>query len=216
MANLPSTTSIQVEAIVFPPTFKPPGATNTLFLGGAGVRCMEIQGKIMKMTGLAMYLDEKAIPSLEAKWKGKTAEELKDSNEFYGDIISGSFEKCIQITTIVPITGVQFSEKVCEICVKIWKAKGTYTDEDGKSIDKFLETFKEQKFPPGSTILLAMSSNGSLMVTFSQDGVIPEAVNATFENVKLGQAIYNMMIGTHGVSPEAKQSLATRVSQLLV
>ncbi|KAK1431702.1 hypothetical protein QVD17_08260 [Tagetes erecta] len=92
MANLPSTTSIQVESIVFPPTFKPPGATNALFLGGAGVRCMEIQGKIMKMTGLSLYLEDKAIPSLADKWKDKTAEELKDSIEFYGDIITESLQ----------------------------------------------------------------------------------------------------------------------------
>ncbi|KAK1431695.1 hypothetical protein QVD17_08249 [Tagetes erecta] len=165
MAKLPSLSGIEVESIVFPPSFKPPGITNTLFLGGAGVRCMEIQGKIMKMTGLAVYLEDKAIPSLEAKWKGKTAEVLKDSLEFYGDVVTGSFEKCIQITTIVPITGIQFSEKVCENCVAFWKAKGTYTDEDDKSIDKFLETFKEQKFPPGSSIIFTFSSLGSLMVT---------------------------------------------------
>ncbi|KAK1431703.1 hypothetical protein QVD17_08261 [Tagetes erecta] len=131
-------------------------------------------------------------------------------------LLTGSFEKCIRITTIVPITGIQFSGKVSEICVAIWKASGTYTDVDAKSIDEFLYVFKDQNFPPGSSYLLTMSPHGALMITFSKDGKFPEAVDAVIENVKLGQAILEMMIGKNGVSPEAKQSLASRLLDLMI
>ncbi|KAK1431696.1 hypothetical protein QVD17_08250 [Tagetes erecta] len=53
------------------------------------------------------------------------------------------------------------------------------------------------------------------LITFPKDDVIPEAVNAELENAKLGQAILEMMIGKFGVSPEAKQSLASRISDIL-
>lgn len=57
---------------------------------------MEIQGKIMKLTGLSLYLEDKAILSLADKWKGKTAEELKGAIEFYKDIIIGNTREISQ------------------------------------------------------------------------------------------------------------------------
>ncbi|KAI3758204.1 hypothetical protein L6452_05757 [Arctium lappa] len=89
MALPPSSTGLQVESIVFPPSVKPPGATTTLFLGGAGVRGMEIEGKFVKFTGIGVYLEDKAIPSLAGKWKDKTAAELTDSVQLYRDIVTG-------------------------------------------------------------------------------------------------------------------------------
>ncbi|KAI7751012.1 hypothetical protein M8C21_002400, partial [Ambrosia artemisiifolia] len=165
---LPTVTGIEVESIVFPPYFKPPGATNTLFLGGAGVRCVEIESKFVKVTVIGVYLEDKAIPSLAVKWKGKSAEELKGSLEFYRDITNGSFEKCLQVTTILSLTGEQFSQKLAENSI-----------------------------------------------SFSKDGIIPEAANVVLEIEKLGQAITEMIIGKHGVSPEVKQNLASRFSDIM-
>ncbi|XP_076900581.1 chalcone--flavanone isomerase-like [Bidens hawaiensis] len=215
MAKLPSDTGVQVESIVFPPSVKPPGATTTFFLGGAGVRGLEIQGNFVKFTGIGVYLEDNAVSSLAAKWKGKTAEELTDSVEFFRDIVTGPFEKFAQVTMILPLSGQQYAEKVSENCVAIWKSLGIYTDADAKTIDKFLEIFKDQNFPPGSSILFTISPSGSLTISFSKDGSIPEAGNVVLENDKLGEAIIESMIGKHGVSPSAKQSLASRLSDLI-
>ncbi|KAD4586308.1 hypothetical protein E3N88_23909 [Mikania micrantha] len=95
MANLLSSTGVQVETITFPPHVKPPGATNTLFLGGAGVRCMEIESKLVKISGIGVYLEDKAIQSLAATWKGKGVEELQDSEDFFKDIINGLNEHTV-------------------------------------------------------------------------------------------------------------------------
>ncbi|KAL9992842.1 putative chalcone isomerase [Helianthus debilis subsp. tardiflorus] len=92
MAKPNSTTSLQVESIIFPPSAKPPGATNTLFLGGAGVRGLDIDGNFVKFSGIGVYLEYKAISSLAVKWKGKSVEELTDSVEFYRDIVTGKPE----------------------------------------------------------------------------------------------------------------------------
>nr|BAJ21533.1 chalcone isomerase [Dahlia pinnata] len=206
---------LEVESIVFPPSVKPPGATTTFFLAGAGVRGLEIQGNFVKFTGIGIYLEDKAISSLAVKWKGKTAHELTDSVDFFRDIVTGPFEKFSQVTMILPLTGQQYAEKVSENCVAAWKSLGIYTEADAKAIDKFLEIFKDQHFPPGSSILFTISPAGLLTISFSKDGSIPEAGNAVLENEKLGEAIIESMIGKHGVSPAAKQSLASRLSDLI-
>jgi chalcone isomerase len=51
-------------------------------------------------------------------------------------------------------------------------------------------------------------------ISFSKDGSIPETESAVIENKLLSQAVLESMIGAHGVSPAAKQSLATRLSEL--
>lgn len=45
------------------------------------MRGLEIQGNFVKFTGIGVYLEDNAVSSLAAKWKGKTAEELTDSVE---------------------------------------------------------------------------------------------------------------------------------------
>nr|WLY76781.1 chalcone isomerase [Panax quinquefolius] len=215
MSKVPSVTGVQVETPLFPPTVKPPGTTNTLFLAGAGARGLDIQGKFVKFTAIGVYLEDSAVGSLAVKWKGKTAEELTESVEFFRDVVTGSFEKFTQVTMILPLTGKQYSEKVAENCVAHWKAVGIYTDAEAKAIEKFLEVFKDQTFQPGSSILFTQLPQGSLTISFSKDHSMPEGGNAVIKNKHLAEAILESIIGKHGVSPEARQSLAVRVSDLL-
>lgn len=53
-----------------------------------------------------------------------------------------------------------------------------------------------------------------MQISFSKDGVIPETANVVLENEKLSQAVIESVIGKHGVSPAAKQSLASRLSDI--
>lgn len=211
----PPITGIQIEATSFPPTVKPPGSDNTLFLGGAGVRGLEIQGNFVKFTAIGVYLEDKAVPELAVKWKGKTAEELTESVQFFREIVTGPFEKFTQVTTILPLTGQQYSEKVSENCVAIWKKLGIYSDAEAKAIEKFIEVFKDQTFPPGASILFTQSPNGSLTIAFSKDGSIPKVGDAVIENKLLSEAVLESIIGKQGVSPGARQSVAARLSELL-
>ncbi|KAL6959133.1 chalcone isomerase [Sarracenia purpurea var. burkii] len=209
-----SVTEVQIESHIFPPTVKPPGTAKSFFLGGAGERGLEIQGKFIKFTAIGVYLEDNVVPSLAVKWKGKSAEEL-NSIEFFRDIVSGPFEKFIQVTMILPLTGKQYSEKVVENCVAYWKAIGTYTDAEAKAIEKFIEVFNDETFPPGSSILFTQSPLGSLSIGFSKDGAFPETNVVIIENKQLSEAVLESIIGKHGVSPAAKQSLAARMSELL-
>ncbi|GMN51242.1 hypothetical protein TIFTF001_020395 [Ficus carica] len=66
----------------------PPGSVMTLFLGGAG--------KFVKFMAIGVYLELNAVTWLAGKWKGKSAEELNDSVEFYRDIVTAE-EKAIEM-----------------------------------------------------------------------------------------------------------------------
>ena len=70
----------------------------------------------------------------------------------------------IKVTMILPLTSKQYSEKVAKNCVVHWKATGIYTDAEGKAIEKFIELFKDETFPPGSSILFTLSPLGSFSV----------------------------------------------------
>lgn len=72
---------------------------------------------------------------------------------------SGPFEKFTNITLILPLTGQQYAEKVAENCAAAWKSMGIYTDEGAEAIQKFIDAFKDETFPPGSSILFTHLPN---------------------------------------------------------
>nr|BAO50257.1 chalcone isomerase [Tricyrtis sp. Shinonome] len=206
---------LEVEGIVFPPVVCPPGSSKTLFLGGAGRRGMEIGGKFITFTAIGVYLEDAAVDVLAGKWKGKTADELAGNVDFYREIVAGPFEKFTKVTMVLPLTGEQYSEKVTENCVAHWKASGVYTENEAAAVKKFKEIFKAETFPPGASILFTHSPSGSLTIGFSKDGSIPTIGVEVVDNKALSDAILESIIGEHGVSPAAKQSLAFRVSEIL-
>nr|VDD57430.1 unnamed protein product [Brassica oleracea] len=212
---LPTVTKLQVDSVTFPPSVISPASSNPLFLGGAGVRGLDIQGKFVIFTVIGVYLDPVSVPSLSVKWKGKTTEELTESVPFFREIVTGSFEKFIKVTMKLPLTGQQYSEKVTENCVAIWKSLGIYTDSEAKAVERFLEVFKDETFPPGASILFALASKGSLTVAFSKDDSIPETGKAVIENKLLAEAVLESIIGKNGVSPGARLSVAERLAQLM-
>lgn len=56
---------------------------------------------------------------------------------------------------------------------------------------------------------------GWIQVAFSKDSSVPETGGVAIENKPLCEAVLESIIGEHGVSPAAKLSIATRVSELL-
>jgi hypothetical protein len=78
---------------------------------------------------------------------------------------------------ILPLTGQQYSEKVSENCVAIWKSLGIYTDEEAKAIEKFVSVFKDETFPPGSSILFTVSPKGLGSLTVSNAKILSLTYN---------------------------------------
>ncbi|NP_001144002.2 chalcone--flavanone isomerase [Zea mays] len=206
---------VVVDGVVFPPVARPPGSAGSHFLGGAGVRGLEIGGNFIKFTAIGVYLEDAAVPALAKKWGGKTADELASDAAFFRDVVTGDFEKFTRVTMILPLTGEQYAEKVTENCVAFWKAAGLYTDAEGVAVEKFREVFKPETFAPGASILFTHSPAGVLTVAFSKDSSVPAAGGVAIENKRLCEAVLESIIGERGVSPAAKLSLAARVSELL-
>ncbi|KAG2311226.1 hypothetical protein Bca52824_022783 [Brassica carinata] len=200
---LPTVTKLQVDSVTFPPSVISPASSNPLFLGGAGVRGLEIQGKFMIFTVIGVYLDPVVVPSLSVKWKGKTTEELTESVPFFREIVTEIHKVAMKL----PLTGQQYSEKVTENCVAIWKSLGIYTDSEAKDVERFVQVFKDEMFPPGASILFALSSKGSLTligaidlhlrlhVAYSKDDSIPETGKVVIENKLLAEAVLESIIG---------------------
>ncbi|KAG1337947.1 Chalcone--flavonone isomerase, partial [Cocos nucifera] len=207
---------IEVEGIVFPSVAKPPGSSKTLFLGGAGSRGLEVGGRFINFRAIGIYLEDDAIQSLSGKWRGKTGDELAGSPDFFRDIFAGLFEKFTRVVMIQPLAGQQYSEKVAENCIAIWKAAaGNYTKAEAVAIEKFEEAFKDETFPHGSSILFTHSLSGSLTIAFSKEKSFPGAGRAVIENKAPCETVLETIIREHGVSPEARRSLALRLSELL-
>nr|ADE77594.1 unknown [Picea sitchensis] len=204
---------VELEGIAFPPTVRPPGGTKDLVLGGAGVRQLPIQGKVITFTTIGVYIDSAIVPYLANKWRGKTIEELNDSSDFFMDIVTCEYEKFTRVTMILPLTGIQYSEKVTEGCKAAWEAAGIYGKAEAEAIEEFKQAFKDQNFPPGSSILFTISPTG-LAIAFSEDCSIPEKGRAVIKSRVLAQGVLASIIGKHGVSPAARASLAARLSQV--
>ncbi|XP_010444823.1 PREDICTED: chalcone--flavonone isomerase 2-like [Camelina sativa] len=162
---LPSVTPLHVDVFTFPPAVESPASHKKLFLGGAGIRWFDIEGKFVIVTVIGVYLEAMAGPSVSVKWKGKDAKTLTESVPFFRQLVTGEFEKFVRVTMKVKLTGIQYSEKVVEYCEEILKASGKYTRSEAKAIHKFLLIFKDQDFPPGSSVLFALCSKGSLTVS---------------------------------------------------
>ncbi|KAL1217057.1 Chalcone--flavanone isomerase 2 [Cardamine amara subsp. amara] len=212
---LPYVTPLHVDAFTFPRAIESPASHKKLFLGGAGIRWFDIEGKFVIVTVIGVYLEAMAVPSLSVKWKGKNANELTESIPFFRQLVTGSFEKFVRVTMKVKLTGTQYAEKVVEYCEEILKSSGKYTRSEAKAIDQFLLVFKGQYFRPGSSSLFALCPKGSLTIAFSKDESVPKTGKAVIKNKLLGEAILESMNGKNGVSPTTRKSLAARLSMLM-
>eukprot|EP01018_Ginkgo_biloba_P012299 Gb_07234 [translate_table: standard] len=205
---------IEVEGVTFTPTIRPPTSTKELILGGAGYRGLEIRGKFIKFTTIGIYIEEAVIPHLALKWKGKSAMELNNTLEFFMDAVTCPYEKFTRVALIAPLTGTQYSEKVSEGCKAAWESAGIYGEAEAKAIEEFKKAFKDQNFPPGSSILFTVSPKG-LVIAFSKDDCIPEKEEAVIENRVLAEGVLASIMGKNGVSPSAKASFAERLSTMM-
>lgn len=80
------------------------------------------------------------------------------------DCVLGPFEKLIRGSKLRTLNGPEYVRKVSENCVAHMKSDGTYGDAEEKAIQEFREAFKDQNFPPGTTVFYEQSPNGTLGV----------------------------------------------------
>ncbi|XP_078162055.1 chalcone--flavanone isomerase-like [Carex rostrata] len=208
----PPFTPLHIDGVAFPALVTPPESSSKppLFLAGAGVRGTEIGGKFVKYTAISIYLEESALGVLAEKWAAKSADELIATPEFYTDIINGPFEKFIRVTMISSLTGQQFMGMAGKYTMEHMKAHGLFNEAEVDGLNKFHEVLNPENLPPGRSLLFSFSPSGAFSITFSNDDSVPETNKAVIENLNLCRAFPETILGVHGVSPAAKQSLAIR------
>ncbi|PAN17594.1 hypothetical protein PAHAL_3G142600 [Panicum hallii] len=208
---------VAVEGVVFPPVACPPGSSRKHFLAGGGVRRMEAEGNFVKIAAIGVYLEDAAVAALAGKWAGKTADELAADPAFFRDVYTGEFEKFTRVTFIWPktVAAEEFAGKVMESRVAYLKATGAYTDAEAAAVEEFNAAFKSHSLAPGASVLFTHSPAGVLTVAFSDDSSAPGAGIAAIENKALCEAVLESIIGERSVSPATKQSIATRVPEIL-
>lgn len=168
---------------------------------------MEINGNFIKFTAIGIYIEEGVIKHLSPKLKGKTAEELCKDELLFEELLQAPHEKFVRVVFLLPLTGVQYSEKVLERI----EAQARYTNVQEKHRQQFLEVFKAESFPPRSSVLLSFSQEG-LKIAFSKDNDVPLQPVSVIEDATFGEAVLATIIWKEGVSPGAKVSLAERLS----
>jgi chalcone isomerase len=138
----------------------------------------------------------------------------------------------------------EFAGKVMESRVAYLKATGAYTDAEAAAVEEFNAAFKSHSLAPGASVLFTHSPAGvltvstdhpqvrchpmdlpahvsidllhrSIQVAFSDDSSAPGAGIAAIENKALCEAVLESIIGERSVSPATKQSIATRVPEIL-
>jgi len=149
------------------------------------------------------------------------------------------------VTFIWPkaVAAEEFAAKVMESRVAYLKATGAYTDAEAAAVEEFKAAFKSHSLAPGASVLFTHSLAGvltvsihprtpisydgftcgvsidllhpSIQVAISDDSSAPGAGIAAIENKPLCEAVLESIIGEHSISPATKQSIATRVPEIL-
>jgi chalcone isomerase len=206
---------MELEGTVFPSTLNPPRSRKPLFLGGAGIRGYDVNGKFKIFTVSGVYLESEAVNFLAKRWRGKSVEELSSSNQFFDDIITGPFDRASQITLVAPLDGKEFARLVVKSCTEILKKNGLYSQKEEKECEELKKFFEPINLPPGSTVFFTYCTSGHLMVTVSDDTSVPEVENLAIDCRNLMEALLASIIGENGVSPAAKLSLASRMHDIM-
>lgn len=85
-------------------------------------------------------------------------------NQAIFPLCTAPFERFVRVTMLLPLTGIQYSERVMENCVENLKHMEAYTDAEAVAVEKFLQVFRDECFNPGASILFAQTPNGSTKV----------------------------------------------------
>nr|QDF63020.1 chalcone isomerase [Microlepia speluncae] len=201
---------LDIEGVAFAPSVKGLGCSNSLILGGAGDRGLEINGNYIKFTAIGIYVEEGIIPHLSPKLSGKSVEELCDKELLFEEVLAAPFEKLVRVVFLLPLSGPQYSEKVLERI----GVQAMYTDLKDEHKQQFLEVFNPENFPPRSSVILSFTKEG-LKVAFTKGNEIPEEPVAVIADKAFADAVLTTIIWKDGVSPAAKVSLAERLSKYL-
>ncbi|KAL6531154.1 Chalcone isomerase-like protein 2 [Orobanche hederae] len=194
------------EMIPFPPH------VNKLSLLGHGITDIEIHFLQIKFTAIGVYMDQQIVSHLN-KWKGKSAADLAQDNDFFEAIISAPVDKLVRVVVIKEIKGSQFGVQI-ESAVRDRLAEVDKYEEDEEEALEQVVTFFQSKYLKTNSVLtfyFPAAASPTAEIAFASGG--KEDSKIEVKNANVVEMIEKWYLGgSAGVSPTMISSLAAGLS----
>ncbi|CAK8567773.1 unnamed protein product [Lathyrus sativus] len=206
-----ATETVLVDEISYPSKIT---TTKPLSLLGHGITDMEIHFLQVKFYAIGVYLESEVVNHLQ-QWKGKSAKELEDNDDFFDTLISAPVEKVIRLVVIKEIKGAQYGVQIETAVRDRLAADDKYEDEEEEALEKTIEFFQSKYFKKYSVITYHFPANSSTAeIVVSLEG--KEDSKYVVENANVVETIQKWYLaGSRAISPSTITSLATNLSEEL-
>nr|BBA68559.1 enhancer of flavonoid production 3 [Nemophila menziesii] len=199
---------VMVDEIPFPSEIK---LNKPLLLLGHGITDMEIHFLQIKFTAIGVYLDPEITNHLQ-QWKGKSALELAENDEFFDALVSAPVDKFLRIVVFKEIKGSQYGVQL-ESSVRDRLAEvDKYEEDEEEALEKVVEYFQSLYFKKDSIITFYFPAGlGIAEIAFMCEG--KEDSKIKVENANVVEMMMRWYLdGKRGISPATISSLAEKIS----
>ncbi|RDX69997.1 putative chalcone--flavonone isomerase 3, partial [Mucuna pruriens] len=185
--------------------------TKPLSLLGHGTTGMEIHFLEVKFYSVGVYLDLEVVGHLQ-QFKGKSATELEENDEFFDSLISAPVEKFIRLVVIKEIKGAQYGVQIESAVRDRLAADDKYEEEEEEALEKIVEFLQSKYFKKHSVITYHFPANSATAeIVVSLEG--KEDSKFVVENGNVVETIKKWYLGgSRAVSPSTIKSLASNLS----
>ncbi|KAL9662527.1 hypothetical protein QQ045_027360 [Rhodiola kirilowii] len=199
---------VMVDDIPFPPQLT---LSKPLALLGHGITDIEIHFLQIKFTAIGVYLDPAVVTHLD-KFKGKSASDLAEDDDFFDALISAPVDKVLRVVVIKEIKGSQYGVQLESTVRDRLAYDDKYEDEEEAALEKVVEFFQANYFKKGSVITYTFpASSPSAEVVLTVEG--KDESKFTVENANVAAEIKKWYLGgSRGVSPTTISSLANSLA----
>ncbi|KAK7282437.1 hypothetical protein RIF29_11204 [Crotalaria pallida] len=199
---------VLVDEISYPAKYT---TTKPLSLLGHGITDMEIHFLQVKFYSIGVYLDPEIVGHLQ-QWKGKSAEELEKSDDFFDALISAPVEKVIRLVVIKEIKGAQYGVQIESAVRDRLAADDKYEEEEEEALEKIVEFLHSKYFKKHSVITYHFPADSQTAeIVVSLEG--KEDSKFVVENANVVETIKKWYLGgSRAVSPSTISSLASTLS----
>ncbi|CAL0327547.1 unnamed protein product [Lupinus luteus] len=199
---------VLVDEISYPSKYT---TTKPLPLLGHGITDMEIHFLQVKFYSIGVYLDPEIVGHLQ-QWKGKSAKELEENDDFFDALISAPAEKVVRLVVIKEIKGAQYGVQIESAVRDRLAADDKYEEEEEEALEKIVEFLQSKYFKKHSVITYHFSADSQTAeIVVSLEG--KDDSKFVVENANVVETIQKWYLGgSRAVSPSTIASLANTLS----
>ncbi|KAF1864973.1 hypothetical protein Lal_00004346 [Lupinus albus] len=185
--------------------------TKPLPLLGHGITDMVIHFLQVKFFSIGVYLDPEIVGHLH-QWKGKSAKELEENDDFFDALVSAPVEKVIRLVVIKEIKGAQYGVQIESAVRDRLAADDKYEEEEEEALEKIVEFLQSKYFKKHSVITYHFSADSQTAeIVVSLEG--KDDSKFVVENANVVETIQKWYLGgSRAVSPSTIASLANTLS----